>query len=275
MIAASTAHTASGPVSLDLSATGVATVTFNRPHVRNAYDAATVRELARIFEDLGRREDVRIVLVRGAGPHFCAGADFSWMRKAGELSQEDNQADADAIACMFLGLYELPMPTVALVQGACLGGGMGFAAACDLCFATREATFGLTEVKFGLVPSIVGPYVVKAIGERAAARLFLTGAPIDAEEARHLGLVHDLANDAGGLAAIGHGAAEAILRAGPNAVRITKRFARAASSQRIDATFAREAAQHAARLRAEEEAREGMAAFLEKRLPAWSNTPAL
>lgn len=259
-------------VSLALSAAGVATVTLDRPHARNAYDGAAVRELVRIFGDLGRREDVRIVILRGAGPHFCAGADFAWMRKAGELLPEDNQADAEAIADMFLGLYELPVPTVALVQGACLGGGMGFAAACDLCFATRNAVFGLTEVRFGLVPCIVGPYVVRAIGERAAARVFLTGAQVSAEDAHDMGLVHGLADDADDLEKLEGAVVAAVLRAGPNAVRTTKRFARAASLRRIEATFARETALHAATLRAEAEAREGMSAFLEKRPPVWSIT---
>lgn len=261
-------------VSLEVSAAGQATVTLDRPHARNAYDGAAVRELARIFSDLNRRNDVRIVIVRGAGTHFCAGADFAWMRKAGELSSEDNRADAETIAEMFLRLHDLPMPTVALVQGACLGGGMGFAAACDVCFATRDAVFGLTEVRFGLAPWIVGPYVVKAIGERAAARIFLTGEQLSAEGARDLGLVHEVADDLDGLEKFERTTVAAVLRAAPRAVRTTKRLLRASGLRRIDVSFARETAQQAARMRGEKEAREGMSAFLEKRRPVWSVMPA-
>src|SRR5215218_256077 len=175
MTSAASQRAGTPPILLDVSPEGIATLTLNRPHARNAYNGEAVRELSRLLDQIATSAVIRAVVLRGAGDHFCAGADFAWMRETGRASREDNEADARAIAQMFLKLFELPQPTIALVHGACLGGAMGLAAACDICFASETAFFGLTEVRIGLVPYIVGPYVVRAIGAREASRLFVTG----------------------------------------------------------------------------------------------------
>src|SRR5262245_41896567 len=176
----------------DVDGSGVATVTLNRPEVHNAFDGVMVAELDIVFRDFGRREDVRVIKLAAAGTSFSAGADLAWMRKLAEGSEAANRTDAERLARMLHGLAGLPKPTIALVQGPADGGGVGLIAACDIAIAAEEARFALSEVRLGLVPAVIGPYVVAAVGQRWARRLFLTAERIDARLAERIGLVHEV-----------------------------------------------------------------------------------
>jgi methylglutaconyl-CoA hydratase len=170
----------------------VATIWMNRPDRHNAFNAQVIAELTQAFELLGADQSARVIVLAGCGKSFSAGADLNWMKAAGEASFEDNVADARKLAAMLRRLAEMPKPTIARVQGAALGGGMGLAAACDICFAATAASFATSEVKFGLIPSAIGPYVLRAIGARQASRYFLSAERICAKRAVEIGLAHEV-----------------------------------------------------------------------------------
>lgn len=231
-------------------------VTLARPERRNAFDAELIGELREAFTEVG---DARVVLLAGEGESFCAGADIEWQRSAIDLSFDDNVEDAMRLFAMMKAIDDCPAPVVARIQGYALGGGSGVAAAVDIGIAAEDAVFGFSEVKLGIVPAVISPYVLPKIGESAARRYFLTGERFDVQTALRIGLVHEVADDLD--AAVERVVGE-LLTSGPQATREAKRLIRMRPQSE-------ETAQLAARLRASEEGQEGLRAFLERRSPSW------
>jgi len=246
----------------------VATVTLNRPEIHNAFDETLIASLTAAFVSLDDNADVRVVVLTGAGKSFCAGADLNWMRRMAAFGKEENLADANALAGMLRALYALSKPTIARVGGAAYGGGVGLVAACDIAIAVPESTFALSEARLGLIPATIGPYVIEAIGARQARRYFLTAERFDAQEARRIGLVHELvAADA--IDARIDALIATLQTAGPAAQLECKALIRGVAHRPIDDDVIAGTAQHIAAVRASPEGREGVAAFLGKRRPAW------
>jgi methylglutaconyl-CoA hydratase len=255
-------------LSVEVDDLGRATVTLDRPVLHNAFDDALVAALTAALEALGRDDRVRVVLLAARGKSFSAGADLGWMRRMASYSREDNLRDARALAALMRTLDGLPKPTVAVVQGAAYGGGVGLVACCDVALASSRATFCLSEVKLGLIPAVISPYVVAAIGPRATRRYALTAEPFDATEARRLGLVHEVVAEEA-LRPAADRLAGALLRNGPRAVAAAKALVARVARAPLDDALAADTAERIASLRASDEGREGLAAFLEKRAPAW------
>jgi methylglutaconyl-CoA hydratase len=246
----------------------VGRVWLNRPDVRNAFDAVLIGELREALKALGGDAGVRVVVLSGRGSSFCAGADLNWMREIVRFSYEQNLAESLDLAALHWELYNLPKPTIARVNGPAIGGGVGFLSACDMAVASEEAVFGLSEVKIGLVPACIAPYVVRRIGESRARQYFLTGERIDARRACEIGLVHAVAEPAKLDATVGEWI-ELLLSSGPEAMTKAKELLRRVPG--MDAAEARRfTAEMIAGLRTSVEGQEGMAAFLEKRKPRWT-----
>jgi methylglutaconyl-CoA hydratase len=256
-------------VSVEVDDRGRATVALDRPDLHNAFDDALVAALTAALDRLGRDDAVRVVLLAARGKSFSAGADLHWMRRTAGYSREENLRNARALAALMRTLDGLPKPTIALVQGAAYGGGVGLVACCDVALASPRATFCLSEVKLGLVPAVISPYVVAAIGPRAARRYALTAEPFDAAEARRIGLVHEVVEE-DGLRAAGERVSEALLRNGPRAVAAAKALVVRVARAPLDDALVAETAERIATIRASDEGREGLAAFLEKRTPSWA-----
>jgi methylglutaconyl-CoA hydratase len=235
-------------------------VTIAKPERRNAFDAGLIAELHEAFGDVG---DARVVVLAGEGESFSAGADVDWQRAAIDLSFDENVEDALRLYRMLEAIDSCPAPVVARIQGYCLGGGCGLAASVDIALAAEDATFGFSEVKLGIVPAVISPFVLPRIGSGAARRYFLTGERFDSGTALHIGLVHEIAADLD--EAVEHVVGE-LLTSGPEAVRAAKQLIR-------DSPGGEEAAQIAARLRTHAEGQEGLRAFLDKRPAAWRNGP--
>ncbi len=248
----------------------VATVTLNRPDVRNAFNEHTINELSIAFHELGRNEMVRVIVLAANGPAFCAGADLNWMKKMAVYSHEENEADAMQLAQMLRTIYLCPKPVVAKVQGDCYAGGMGLVAACDIAVAVQEANFCLSEVKLGLIPATISPYVIKAMGENAARRYFLTAERFTAQEAHRIGFVHEVVA-AEALDAKVAEVLKALVGNSPNAVREAKALVRDIAHRPVDDVLLADTALRIAHIRASGEGREGVQSFLEKRKPGWLN----
>lgn len=248
----------------DEPASGVRRLTLNRPEQRNALDAALILALRSAVHDAEVDDDVRVVVIRGAGTAFCAGADLAAMLDLGRQGEEANLADAKALADLLLAIHECRKPVVALVHGATLGGGVGLACAADIVVASDRAWFKLPEVRLGLVPAMIAPYVVRAIGARQASRYFLSAESIDAAQARVLGLVHEITN-ADDLEVTGLALAAEIQRGRPGALAECKRLIAGVAYRDIDASIAAETAALIARLRAGNEAQQALAAALASR----------
>ena len=246
----------------------VATVTLNRPEVHNAFDDVLIARLTAALEDVSSQGDVRVVVLAGNGKSFCAGADLAHMKKAAGFSEAENIADAQALARLLMVLGGLPKPTVALVQGPAFGGGVGLVSACDIAIAAERASFALTEVRLGLIPAVISPFVVRAIGESQSRRFMLTGERFDAKTALRIGLVHEVV-PADGLEARGSEVARMLLQCSPDAHRRAKALIDAVAGRPIDEALADDVAQRIAAARASDDGREGIAAFLEKRPPRW------
>ena len=246
----------------------VATICMNRPDLHNAFDEILIAELTAACVALDDDADVRVVVLAGRGKSFSAGADLNWMRRAANNGLDDNLNDARALARMLRTLAEMNKPTIARVQGAALGGGMGLAAACDIAVASTKAVFATSEVRFGIIPSAISPYVLRAIGARQATRYFQSAERIDAVRAREIGLVHETV-EAEALDARIQEIASALLQGGPLAQAAAKDLIRAVDGESINDNLVEETAHRIAHLRATPEAREGIAAFLEKRTAAW------
>ena len=246
----------------------VATVTLNRPAVHNAFDDALIARLTGALEDLAVCDEVRVVVLAGNGKSFCAGADLAHMKKASAFSQEENVADARALARLLMVLGGLRKPTVALVQGPAYGGGVGLVSACDIALAAESASFALTEVRLGLIPAVISPFVIRAIGESYARRFMVSGERFGADVALRIGLVHEVV-PAGELDARGAALVERLLHCSPDAQRRAKDLIDAVSGRPIDEALAADVARRIASARASAEGKEGIAAFLEKRAPSW------
>ncbi|MFL6706951.1 MAG: enoyl-CoA hydratase/isomerase family protein [Massilia sp.] len=246
----------------------VATVTLDRPDVRNAFNDATIAELALAFDELGRDEDVRAIVLAANGPAFCAGGDLNWMKAMAGYSDAENYDDALKLADMLRTIYLCPKPTVAKIQGDCYAGGMGLVAACDIAVAVEGANFCLSEVKLGLIPATISPYVIKAMGENAARRYFLTAERFTAAEALRIGFLHELVG-AEALDAKVASIIKSLVTNSPNAVREAKLLVRDVAGKPVDQDLVTDSARRIAAIRASEEGREGVASFLEKRKPSW------
>jgi methylglutaconyl-CoA hydratase len=249
---------------------GVATLTLDRADKHNAFDASLLTTLGDVLVQLGRDPAVRAIVLTGAGSSFCAGADLSAMRAMATATEAENLRDAQHLADVLAQLAGSPRPTVARVNGNAFGGGVGLIACCDIAIANEEARFAFTEVRLGLVPAAISPYVVASIGAREARRYFLTGEAMSAAEARRIGLVHEMA-PAAGLDAAVEKVIGSVIKGGPEALRECKELIRevAALNGAPDLSARRATAQRLARLRSSEEGREGIGAFLEKRAPRW------
>lgn len=255
-------------VLIDIDARGVATLTLNRADKHNAFDEHVIAELAGQLADIAGNDAVRIVLLRAAGASFCAGADLDWMKRMAHYDEAANLADAGALASLLHRLDTLPQPVIACVQGAALGGGAGLVACCDMAVAADNAVFGFSEVRLGLVPATISPYVIRAIGRRAARRWFLTGERFDAATAQRIGLVSTVAApDA--LEAEVQRLVLALLDSGPLATRAAKRLIDDVADRNIDAELMAFTSRCIADIRGSAEGREGLAAFLDRRAPAW------
>jgi methylglutaconyl-CoA hydratase len=247
----------------------VGLVTMNRPEVHNAFDDALIAGLTEALRSMEAEETIRVIVLSGAGKSFSAGADLHWMRRMAGFSMEENRRDAMALATLMRTLAHLRKPTIARVHGAAYGGGVGLVACCDVAIATHNATFALTEGKLGLIPAVISPYVVAAIGSRAARRYFLTAERIEAGEAYRLGLVHDLAASGGDLDEKIGIVVDSMLACGPVAQHEAKELIRAVAGKRVTSELIQDTAERIAKLRASPEGREGVAAFLEKRRASW------
>ncbi|MEJ2173956.1 MAG: enoyl-CoA hydratase/isomerase family protein [bacterium] len=247
----------------------VATLTLNRPEIRNAFDDAQIERLTRALREAAADSKVRVVVIAGNGPAFCAGADLNWMKRMAGYSFEQNLADAGALAEMLRTLDRMTKPTVARVHGPAFAGGTGLVAACDIALGTPDAKFCLSEAKLGLSPATISPYVVRAMGARMARRYFLTAEVFDAEEAFRIGLLSALVPSAELDAAL-----ETMLRhllaGGPRAMAEIKDLVRAVSAGTIDEAMIADTARRIAEIRVTAEGREGIASFLDKRKPAWT-----
>ncbi len=257
-------------VVLHVTPAGIATVTINRPAKRNAIDRATIDEMREAFETLHGADHVRVVFLRGAGQAFCAGADLEWMRDSVDWSESDNRDDAYGLAKMLKALHDMPALTVALVNGAAFGGGAGLVAACDMAIATQGAKFAFSEVKLGLIPATISPYVVDAIGPRHAKALFCTGGIFDATHAHEIGLVQSVAADAAAMRVRANQIAAEAIAAAPEAVRESKKLVWDVWGKPIDDSLMHETAKRIAKKRVSAEGQEGVRAFLEKRKPSWT-----
>lgn len=244
-------------------------VSFARPQVRNAFDIELLGELRAAMRDLAAGAGPRVLVLTGEGTTFCAGADIAWMKSSGILSEEENLREARELAGCLYELYSNPLPTIALVNGPAIGGGVGFVAACDLAVSVEDALFAFSEVRLGVTPACIGPYVLRKVGEAVTRELFLTGERIDAGRAREIGLVNGIAakEDVWGVV---EGLVETISKGAPGALASSKELIERVSGRPLDET-GEYAARLIARLRVSPEGQEGMQAFLEKRKPKWQS----
>jgi methylglutaconyl-CoA hydratase len=248
---------------------GVGIVTLNRPERHNAFDDAMIAELSEVMLSMANDPAVRVVVISSVGKSFCAGADLEWMQRAAGYDFEQNQRDAGMLAEMLRRIADCPKPVIARVQGPAYGGGVGVVAACDMAVATFESRFALTEVKLGLIPAVIGPHVLAAIGERYARRYMLTAEVFSAAEAYRIGLLHEMVADEAALDdAVGEWV-EAILRNGPRALAECKALIRAIAGRPLDAQVIETTVESIARVRVSAEGQEGLGAFLQKRKPSW------
>lgn len=247
---------------------GIGILTLNRPDKRNAMHGSMIEEILKGLHLLAQDDSVRLVIVNGNGENFCAGGDIAWMQKMALAGDQENVEDATLLADMVYQLYVFPKPTIALVHGATMGGGMGLVSACDIAIAASNSSFSLSEVKIGITPSVISPYVVAAIGERYAHYYFLTGERFDAETARKINLVHQVVETTE-LMNTGLALANNMLKNSPNAMFEAKFLLKHVAKKEISEELVHETAAHLADMRRTDEAQEGLKAFVEKRTPVW------
>ncbi|MCH6565167.1 MAG: enoyl-CoA hydratase/isomerase family protein [Proteobacteria bacterium] len=256
-------------LTLQTDARGVATLTLNRPEKHNAFDDRMITDLLQALDNIGKDKSVRVLVLRAAGKSFCAGADLDWMRRMADYDFAQNLADARRLAQLMYRLNRLHKPVIARVQGASYGGGVGLIACCDIAIASDNAIFSLSEVRLGLIPSVISPYLIAAIGSRAARRYFLSGERFDAARALQLSLVHEVVEPES-LDARLEQCIDALLNSGPSAQAAAKELIEQVQGRAIDESLIEETARRIAEVRASDEAREGLTAFLEKRKPDWN-----
>ena len=250
-------------------ADGLAEVTMNRPQVHNALNDRLILRLTEVFEELGRDPAVRFVTLTGAGKSFCAGGDIDYLRRCGEYTEAQNFDEGMNLARMLRTIYELPKPVIGLVNGAAYGGGLGMTTVCDIAVGVKAASFTLSEVKLGLIPGTISPYVVQAIGARQARRYFLTAERIDAAKAKELGLLHEVVEDQDALLAERDRLLAALRLCGPQALADSKALIYAVANRPIENEVMADSARRIAESRATAQGQEGARAFLEKRKAAW------
>jgi methylglutaconyl-CoA hydratase len=246
----------------------IRTLTLSRPDVRNAFNDEVIAELKNAFIDAGQASAVRCVVLAAEGSAFCAGADLNWMRRMADYTREQNLADAGQLAAMLRAIYECPKPTLARVQGDVFAGGVGLVAACDMAVSVDTAIYCLSEVKLGLIPATISPYVIRAMGARASHRYFLTAERFSAAQAHRVGLVHEVVT-ADALDAKVAELTSALVSASPNAVRACKRLVQDVAGHEIDDALVAHTVAGIADIRASAEGKEGVQSFLQKRKPAW------
>ena len=251
-----------------IDARGVARVSLNRPEKHNAFDDAVIAALREAFDSLASRADVRVVVLASEGKNFSAGADLGWMKRMAEYDYDHNHKDAQLLAGMLKALHDLPQPTIARVQGAAFGGAVGLVSCCDMAVASEGASFCLSEVKIGLIPATISPYVIKAMGERAARRYFTTAERFRAAEGLRLGLVSEVAAE-DALDATVDKLVDALLQNGPQAVRAAKKLVVDVAGRDITAALIEDTCGRIAQIRVAQEGQEGLGAFLNKRQPNW------
>jgi len=255
---------------LHCDARGVARITLNRPDRHNAFDETMIREVIAAFRDVGRDPAVRAVVLAAAGGSFCAGADLQWMQRAADYDEEQNRQDAGELALMVNAVYACPKPVIARVQGNAFGGGVGMVAAADVAIGVAHATFALSEVRLGIIPAVISPYVIEAIGARHARRYFLTAERLPAPEAARIGLLHQVVEDEAALDAAIERTLSALLANGPKAMEAAKVLVQAVAQKPLDDELIEDTVERIAQIRLTDEAREGIGAFLGKRAPRWS-----
>ncbi len=254
---------------LQTDARGVATLTLNRVEKHNAFDDRMIADLLRALDKIEKDDSIRVLVLRAAGMSFCAGADLDWMRRMADYDFAQNLADARRLAQLMYRLNRLHKPVIARVQGASYGGGVGLIACCDIAIASDNAIFSLSEVRLGLIPSVISPYLIAVIGSRAARRYFLSGEQFDAARALQLSLVHEVVEPES-LDARLEQCIDALLNSGPSAQAAAKELIEQVQGRAIDESLIEETARRIAEVRASDEAREGLTAFLEKRKPDWN-----
>jgi methylglutaconyl-CoA hydratase len=253
---------------------GVAKLILNRPEVHNAFDDVLIAQINEALSDIETNSNVRVVVLTSNGKHFSAGADLNWMKRMAQLTEQENRGDAQKLASLMHNLNNLSKPTIALVNGAAYGGAVGLVACCDMAIATKRSRFCLSEVKIGLSPAVISPFVVSAIGERASRRYFLTAEAFDAQQAADLGLVNAVVNDETALIEKGDRFIHALLQNSPQAMKKTKQLIKRVSRGDINTDMKNDTVNLIASIRVSEEGQEGLGSFLEKRKPSWI-TPAL
>jgi methylglutaconyl-CoA hydratase len=253
---------------LHIDTGAIARITLSRPDVRNAFNDEVIGELTQAFAQLGAREEVRVIVLAAEGAAFCAGADLNWMRRMADYSREENLADAAKLAQMLHTIYGCPKPTVVRVQGDVYAGGVGLVAACDIAVSVDTANYCLSEVKLGLIPATISPYVIRAMGARAAHRYFLTAERFSAQEAQRIGFVHEVVT-ADQLDAKISEITAALLANSPNAVKVCKKLIQDVAEREISQPLIDQTVAGIADIRASAEGREGVQSFLSKRKPSW------
>ena len=254
---------------LSITQTGaVARITLTQPEIRNAFSDEVIAEITAAFVDVGSRADVRAVVLAAEGPAFCAGANLNWMRRMADYTRDENIEDAGKLAFMLRAIYECPKPTIARVQGDVYAGGMGLVAACDMAVSVDTANYCLSEVKLGLIPATISPYVIRAMGARAAHRYFLTAERFGAAEALRIGFVHEVVSVEALDAKVGE-LVSALTSASPNAVRECKKLVQDVAERDITRLLIERTVEGIADIRASDEGKEGVQSFLQKRKPAW------
>lgn len=255
-------------VQVSIDERGVATVLLNRPERHNAFDENMIAELTASFDSLAANEKVKLMVLRSNGRNFSAGADLDWMKRMANYSHEENLRDANLLAQMLHKLNYLPFPTIARVQGAAMGGGAGLVCCCDIAIASDSASFAFSEAKLGLIPATISPYVIQSIGAQAARRYFLTAERFDANTALRLGMVSECM-DENEIDEEINKLAQAILANSTDAVKAAKQLVFDIENQEVNPALIEMTSERIAEIRASEEGKEGLAAFLEKRKPAW------
>jgi methylglutaconyl-CoA hydratase len=254
---------------LQQDARGVATLTLNRAERHNAFDDVLIDEFNRLLDHLASEESCRVLVLRATGKSFSAGADLNWMRRMADYDRLQNHDDAMQLARLMKSLNDFPHPSLALVQGSAFGGGVGLVACCDVALASTRASFCLSEVRLGLVPAVISPYVIRAIGERAARRYFVTAERFDTLQAQALGLVHEVV-EADQLDEAGAQIINEILKGGPAAQSAAKKLIGEVAQRLLDEALLNHTAETIATIRASDEGREGLGAFLQKRPASWT-----
>ena len=251
---------------------GVARLILNRPDVHNAFDDILIAKIVSVLNEIEKNDDIRVVVLTSNGKHFSAGADLNWMKRMATLTEQENRHDAHNLSELMHKLSALNKPTIALVNGAAYGGAVGLVACCDMAIATTRSRFCLSEVKIGLSPAVISPFVVSAMGERAARRYFLTAESFDAHKAAQLNLVHEVAQDENELTKMADDFIQALLKNSPQAMHKTKQLIKEVSRGDINQDMRDYTVNLIAAIRVSEEGQEGLGSFLEKRKPNWANS---